>query len=329
MATIKHTQKQSPISPITLKPTFKAWEHQERLAEWAYTHHNSLWQADCGTGKSRAALLTVYKMQSALTLIITLKRPMVSVWPEQIEDTLDGVRYLILNKGNSRDKAKHMLDFTQDCEYDRVAGIVVVNYETAKLLPLNAVKWDLIIADESHKLAAHNSQISKEIARMCGRIPKKIAMTGTAWANRPLMVYGQVRWFKPVPKGAHVLSEDFGGWGAFFDTYAEYYVKDDVKIPTGWKNLDKLADALKPYIIEVRKDDVLELPERFEIIRKVELKPAHRKAYDQLADDMVTYADGKMVLAQNVLVLSTRLHQLTGGIYREFNTENTYALKDG
>jgi SNF2 family DNA or RNA helicase len=241
------------------------------------------------------------------------------VWEREIAETLTNVQTLILDKGTSTGKAAKMLDFVARCREAGQAGIVVVNYETARLLPLDAVRWKLAITDESHRIASHSSAQSKQLARMCKDIPYKVAMTGTPFSDRPLMAYGQMRWLRPQQRGGHMVSLDFGNWETFFDTYTHYYVKDNIKIPVGWKNTDQLENVIAPYTMRVSRDNVLDLPPRMEIIRPVILEPAHQRAYTQLYKDMVSWIDGNMILAQNVLVLGTRLHQMTGGRYQPFD----------
>ena len=328
MPLIELTKK--PVStPLNrLNPEFKPWTHQHTLSDHSRDNEQSFWMADCGTGKSRAALMAADKSGSHLTLILTVKAALRGVWPEEIEGTFgDEVDYFILDKGNSNRKTADMITFAKGASKP---SFLVVNYETARLLPLDAINWTMAIADESHRLASHNSKQSKTLAHTTYNVPHKVAMTGTPFSDRPLQVYGQARWLKPARnRNGYYYPEWFGSYGNFFDRHVNYYIPPGTnqKIPqknNTWKNLDEMSATLAPYVVEVRKHEVHDLPSVTTITKNVKLKPKHKRAYDQLRDTgVVTVAslngDDHQLISQNPLVLLTRLHTLTCGFYQPFD----------
>lgn len=55
------------------------------------------------------------------------------------------------------------------------------------------VKWDVVIVDESHKIKAHNTQISKLVYLLTKKVPYAWGLTGTPRGNNDLDIFCQFR----------------------------------------------------------------------------------------------------------------------------------------
>jgi len=305
------------------------WKHQHFLVDEANERGAVChWDAGCGVGKTRAALEVAKTQGVSPVLVITVKPAMRSVWEKEIRAYLgEGVGVLILDKGTAARKNAEMLKFVANSDKAVEQRFVVVNYETAKKLSINAAEFEMVIADESHKLAGHSSQQSIDLMKLCYDIPHKITMTGTSWEDKPLQVYGQMRWLRPLRyqtidklgrKYTRYKSEDFGTWTEFFEEYVVYRTQDDIKIPVAYKNLDKLAEKIAPHMVRVTQD-VLDLPPLQLITRTFPLSKPHKKAYDELKKEMTVTIGDDLVLSGNTLVQILRLQQMTGGFYQPFD----------
>lgn len=285
------------------------WDHQKQLVGFAKQHDKTLWLAGCGVGKTLSALTVA--QDCFRILVLTTKAGITSAWEQDIEKHTKELFCLPLIKGTSKQKAKLLAD----C-WDIVRTMaVVVNYETARLLPLGNYDWDIAIADESHKLKSFNSKTSQQLAAACRHIPRKIAMTGTAWEDRPTDIYGQDRWLDPEGNGNRIKSARLGSWTEFFDEYVEWYPLENLKIPTGYKNQDKLNKIISQYTYFVDGEKVLDLPEQHFIPRYVDLGKEQRQLYNQMEDNFIARLADDNMTADNVLVQALRLHQLTGGVF--------------
>jgi len=81
------------------------------------------------------------------------------------------------------------------------------------------------------------------------------------------------------------------------------------------EKLEELREELGVFMTYRRKEDELDLPERTEETRFVDLSPHQKKAYDDLRDDCITQLDdGMVVKASDGLVLLTRLRQVATGL---------------
>lgn len=312
---------------IRIRSDIKLWQHQEEMADFMVSHPKTLLLASCGTGKTLAALRYLEQINAYRALVVTVKPALRSVWEEEVERFTTGAQTIVLDKGSSGDKAEHLMR-----EY--LSGgsntlIFVVNYETAKLLPLDQYDWDVVVLDECHKIKSHNSAVSEALTRMLQAVPRKVAMTGTAWHDRPTDVYSQERFLNPVKRGRVWASETFGSWSEFFEGHVIYRMLDHIKIPTGYKNLSNIADKLAPVFLRINRDDVLTLPPVQHIVRHVELSRKHMAAYKELRKELVLSLGGGELTVDNQMVLALRLHQITGGYYQPDERTETVELEDG
>ena len=200
--------------------TTDLWEHQKKMRDYAldifdngfehdvpFDHPEvryAWWYAGCGVGKTLSSLAVMQEMGFKRVLVLTKKAAITSAWLDDVKKYTSGLDYVMLGdqvhtpagavKGSwsSKKKAGFMNHYVDSAERPVV---VVVNYETARLIAkhLQALNFDMVIADESHKLKSHSSKQSKTLARALMRVSYKIIMTGTGWSDRPTDVYGQVR----------------------------------------------------------------------------------------------------------------------------------------
>lgn len=308
------------------------WAHQEVMVDQAYdtlsvvstsadtSRRGHFWFADCGTGKTLATLKLVERLNARLALIITVKPAIEQVWVDDINEHTTGFVPVPLSKGTSKQKNDVMLETADLALYDNpdhMGYIVIVNYETARLLQLQKVKWDLVVADESHRLASYNSKQSVELAKKLAHVPRKLAMTGTAWADRMEQIYGQFRFLYPeLRKRGYPACSLWGSFDNWRERYANYYSMDNIKIITGYKNQQELADTIAPYMTRIRKSDAIELPPITHIQRFCKMTGALKKAYKEMKTEMTTRVDVDLLLAEHQMTQRHRLRQLVRGWYK-------------
>ena len=318
----------------------KLWKHQQLMVNEALenmTHPSGgfhYWFADCGTGKTLAAIELMRRLHESVgvnfVLVLTIKAGLNSVWREDIETLTSGYVVHVLDKGTSKTKAKKLQDAKTKAstEIDKI-HVVVVNYETARLLPIEEMGFDLVVADESHRLSSHNSKQSLVLAEKCAGIRYAVAMTGTAWADHLKQVYGQFRFLDPIVYNGnkHTGSKLFGHWKEFLHTYCNYYERDNIPIITGYKNVPDLIGTVSPYITRIKREDVIDLPPIHHIRRPFTLTKFLRTYYDQIKNEKVARIEDDVVMAQYEMTLRHRLHQLTRGWYVSYPEEEVTRLQ--
>lgn len=292
------------------------------------------WIAGMATGKSATSLKVAESIDAKRVLILSTKASVESTWPKQVAVHTEGLELLALTeyqqvngkrkKYTVPEKGKLMLAKVKSTvEYLAVA----INYESARELgkEIKACNFDLVIVDECHKLKSHGSKVLKALAKACQYIPAKVAMTGTAFNDTPLDLFGQIAFLDPYFYQGYVGSNLFGKYTDFFDAYVNYYVSNNLKIPNKsnpYKNLDKLQEAINPFTFTIKTENAVDLPPTQYIRRTVKPSPTLRKAYDEMAKDMVTHLDDKLAVADNVLTQALRLAQMTGGYATPYHIDS-------
>jgi SNF2 family DNA or RNA helicase len=278
---------------------FDLWEHQQKLVDWTLPlmreRGYAFWAVGCATGKTRASIAVACELGVKRLLVLTTQPAITSAWVKEFEKLELGWKVTPLLKGTSATKAKALQE-------RHPLEVVIVNYETAALITPSLKGFDMVIADESHRLKTHNSKQSKALAKIVS--PFKLAMTGTPFSDRPTDLYGQIRFLN---------GNVYGSWNAFFERYVRYRLQEGyIKIPVGYKNTDELIGRIAPFTYFMSTDDVMTLPPRHTIV--VECNYDDDKDYKTFARDAVLeLGTGEYLTADGVLALTLRLQQYTGG----------------
>lgn len=239
---------------------------------------------------------------------------MITVWPKEFEKHAGHSRWavLALNKGTIAQRLEQAEAFLHLQEVKDNQAIIVMNYEAVWRSPfdswvMNFANFDLVVCDESHRIKAAGSSISKYMAKLADRVPYRLCLTGTPMPQGPMDLYGQYRF---LDKGIFGIS-----FTKFRARYAQIVPLGDTgayKI-VGYQNEDELHE--KFYSIAYRADrDVLDLPEAVHNTREVELEPKTLRVYKNLEHDFYAWIDeGKEVTVSNALAKILRLQQVTSG----------------
>jgi SNF2 family DNA or RNA helicase len=185
--------------------------------------------------------------------------------------------------------------------------VLVVNYESAWRVEAELTRWkpDLIIADEGHKIKTHNIAASKALHRLGAKAKYRLLLTGTVITNKPLDVFSQYKFADPRVYGT-----------SFYLFRSRYFDMTGYgnHTPVMKKSMEsEFTKCLHSIAFRATKAECLDLPDTTDIVRRVELEPAARRAYRQLVKDSYAELTRGEVTATNVLTRLLRLSQLTGG----------------
>ena len=259
------------------------------------------------------------------------------VWPEQFARYGDGSPHVLaLGEGSIQKRAQTLSAAAQRPE----PLVVVCNYDAAWQGGLRTLllgqRWGIVVADESHRLAAPGGRQSMFARELAKRTEHRLALTGTPLSSGPLSLYGQYRFLDPS-----VFSGD-GGNGEprpmnFTQFRARYAVMGGYGNHQvfGYTRLDELS--AKMYTIAYRAEAaVLDLLPPIDERLECELEPASRKLYRELETEFVAeLAAGGTVTTTNTLVKMLRLQQISSGtlpddngVPRKVSTAKAGALAD-
>jgi SNF2 family DNA or RNA helicase len=143
-------------------------------------------------------------------------------------------------------------------QYDSACFFTICNYEQVlrDLLPIERVKWDLIILDEGQRIKNWEAKTSQVIKAL--KSPFALVLSGTPLKNRLDELFSVVEFI------------DDRRLGPAFRFYNRYRVVDERGKVLGYKNLDDLRERLKPLLLRrTRKTVMSELPPRATEIRRI------------------------------------------------------------
>jgi hypothetical protein len=162
----------------------------------------------------------------------------------------------------------------------------IVNYEQMlrDSLDVNArLRPDVVVLDEAQRIKNWSTQTAQAIKRLKSRYA--YVLTGTPIENRIDELHSLMDFLNP------------GVLGPLFRFNREYYELDDRGKPAGYRNLDKLHERIKPFMLRRRKADVeTELPER-----------TQRNFFVPLSDEQKNrYADHEAQVARLISIAKRR-----------------------
>jgi SNF2 family DNA or RNA helicase len=290
------------------------WRHQMAafkfcLDKFASGFRGLLLACGMGTGKSMVACMLILALAARRVLIACPLR-VVQVWLSQFERHV-GVPVVIValdedarSVSRKRDLAAEKLKLAVATDRPFIA---VINYDSAWRDPFAAwaekVNWDLVVADEAHRLKRPGGKASLFFKRLRARAAHRIGLTGTPMPHGPMDIYAQFRFLD--------ISIFGPSFSAFRQKYAVMggYQKKQI---TGFQRLDELESLMSRITFRVGAE-VLDLPPATHMTYTYDLSPEAARIYRDLEEDFVARVQDGTVTAANALVKLLRLQQLTGG----------------
>lgn len=167
-----------------------------------------------------------------------------------------------------------------------------------------------LVLDEMHKIKSASGKASNMLVTMARDYPFRVGLTGTPLtkANKTHDIYMQWKFINPR------RFADVPTLAEFKSRYGRWLKKDGYDKYLGPRNLSELHERMQADSFVVRRDECFDLPPREDIVEYVDLSPATRSAYDQMAKQMVALLEsGATAEASLKIVQSLRLSQITSG----------------
>lgn len=305
--------------PLTSYPVrAKMFRHQVRAANMALIQLSSkpsagfglLFEMGCGKTLTAIAIMGALYCQHKITRVLVVAPSSVcSVWPHDLA-AFAAFPYevrVLLGEKKQRLEALHSLT-----DYPNTANrllVAVINYEATHregiFEALDGYAADLIICDESQRIKNPRAAQSRAVQMLGDRAACRLILSGTPVQNSVIDLYSQYRFLDPGVFGANFY--------AFRNRYCQMggYGGHEV---VGFQHIDELVRKEHAIALRVTKAECLDLPGQTFVRRYVQLEPAARRLYAQIARaSCAELENGEHVTASIVLTKLLRLMQLTGG----------------
>lgn len=274
--------------------TFQPFKYQRygvsRIRHWARTF--LLW--DMGTGKTRTTLdaLRVIAREAPFKKALVVGPPVVlpgwaretgrvsrgewkGVYFDGTEESWEAAKSAQV-VGVSYARARLMAN--TEIEHPQFGKMAIFAPERSRLLERG---YDVIVADESHRLGNWKSEQTQAVVALSVPAPRRIALTGTP-GDTPEKLYGQLYFLSPA-----LVPMDYEKFVDKYVTRSPY----NAVIRTGYKNLNEMNAIVDSVALRMKKKDCLDLPAMTVVDVPFELGTRQKHRYNELVSTMQATLD--------------------------------------
>jgi len=212
---------------------------------------------------------------------------------------------------------KHPRLVVEVLNLDTFSSRVAVGSRTMADVLLDAVtRFDpeVVIVDEVHRIKGVSSNVSRVMARIGRKVPRRIILTGTVMPHSPLDVWAQWRFLDPTAFAIRLRDGTFHplSFQMFQDRYAKMGGWMGKQV-VGFRRLEEMQEVMSERASVVRKADALDLPKTTDVIVPVTLSGPEQQAYGDMVKTMIAQLGTSQVVAKGQLAQMMRLRQITAG----------------
>lgn len=290
MQRIDESSKQKYKIPKNIQADLR--DYQKEAYEWmsalAYWGGGALLADDMGLGKTVEAITVMLSRAKDGPQLVVAPTSVLLNWKSEIERFAPDLTPMVLNTlGVDRKKIVNGAG-----KFDVVItsyGLLVTEEEL-----LEKKKWNTIVLDEAHTIKNKDTKMSKSAMLLEGDF--RLMLTGTPLQNHLSEIWNLFEFANP------------GLLGSYNDFIDRFLVPVE-------KNQDKdqqrvLRGIVQPFILRRTKNDVLnQLPQKTEIMLKVQLSPEEMAFYDRIRANALAALENGESNPMQTLAEITRLRQ--------------------
>ncbi len=249
----------------------KPFQHQIEGLRWAYNLPRAGLFYDPGLGKCK---ITVdYHRLTGARLLILCPAVVLRTWAREFV-THGRIKDTLVIEGSSAEKLARIKEAQQ-----RMPAALIITYESAATLmqELLLMKYDGIVADESHRIKSVSSIRTRAALNLSQEASRRLLLSGTPTLGSPLSLYPQLRFL-----GRYFAAETWPQWQNKYATFAEH---NEHQI-TGYANMRALNARVNALCLRRTQTECLDLPEQRILDHHFTLSSEQVAAYN----DLVLYA---------------------------------------
>jgi len=286
--------------------------YQQQIIDHVKNHRNSAVFAGCGLGKTASILQAVTELIAAgkirAVLVIAPLRVANLTWSNEIDKW--GFPLTFANLRTARGRKAWL---------NQSAQVYVINFESIKslcedLLGDVDLSEMVLVLDELSKAKSPVGKRMKMLAKYAPKFKGRCGLTGTPMPNGERDLFGQ---YKILDGGARLGGDYYKFTERFFNTDKRrwnFWLKKGAK--QGIQNL------VAGMTITLRSEDHLNIPDVYTEDMIVAMPAKTLKQYKELQEELIVQMEsGTTVETPNVMTLSGKLQQFTGGMIYVENKE--------
>ncbi|MGZ6854084.1 MAG: DEAD/DEAH box helicase [Mycobacteriaceae bacterium] len=266
-----------------------------------------------GLGKTLGTAALIDDLDCCSTLVVAPNTAKQATWASELDWALPGHEILVLP--NDKIKRERCLSSLNQYVSAAVPFVLVVHYEALAVIAGKdkkgnvgdgwkrlGIHWDLVAADEGHRLANPKAKQSKAIKK----IPRTYALlaSGSVFQNNWEEMFSPLQFLFPA-----VYKSRWRDWNDRFLDYVENgYGKTCIGIKENM--IEQMRDELGRLMVYREKEN-LAVP----VPVHVDMSPEQARIYRQVAEEcMAQLVDGTTVKAQLGVAMLTKLRQVATGL---------------
>ncbi len=185
--------------------------------------------------------------------------------------------------------------------------VMVINRENiAWLVTIEPWKWDMIVIDESSSFKSAESKRFKALKKVVKHIKKTVLLTGTPAPNGQMDLWSQMYL---IDQGARLCRTITNFRNLYFQPSG--YMGYKYELRDGSE--DKINDKIKDVCLSMSADDYLELPDRMDIIERVQMPDEVMRDYKDFERQFFMELQEGTIEAVSAAVMAGKLLQMSNG----------------
>lgn len=268
-------------------------EHQLEGVEVLAREERYLLADKMGLGKTATVLKTLERLNSFPTLVVATKSAL-GVWEYEAKQWLGMPCAIYSGPPHKRQEAWNTF-------IENRLPFLITNYAFIEEVAKRRSKWLAIVADEIHLggLLNHRTQTYKKFKKLLNS-KYLFLVTGSPMRKSPADLYAPLHLIAP---------KDFPSYWAFVNKHCVVlegsYGKEIEPIPA---KPTEFRSLVRKYML--RRTEVPGLPDKFRWPLPIYMTPKQEALYKMLTEEMITEAEGQLILTPTVVAQLVRLRQL-------------------
>lgn len=271
-------------------------DYQIRGAAWLHLVKRGILADAPGLGKSVQAIAAteqyMREAQGPPRVLVLCKNPFRYNWHQEIK-RWTGRNATIIPAARRRQDLRYWLE--------RKCGYVIVGWSTLRVFPeLQDVKWDVVIADESHKIKNMKTKTFQAFRKLQSEC--MFLLTATPFSLHAAEIWTSLNAINP---------RIFSSYWRFYGIFVKDIMIGSFPKIIGNKNTDVFGAIVGHYMIQRTAEQCFDvLPPKIVQVIKVPMHSKQAAAYADMRRNMIAELEGQPLVAPTSLVQTTRLRQI-------------------
>ena len=301
-------------------------DHQRDTLRQMSRHREYALFWEMGTGKTFTTINLAagrFMKGHINALVVICPTPIKLVWENEIEKwaPCDVEVHTVHASKKNHENLIYFTTKETDAMKVVIVGVEALSQGKAAGLVLNFAKLNkcMAVADESSRLKNFNTNRTKKAAKIAHASLYRLILTGTPITQGVEDLFGQFYFLNPRIIG-------LSSFVLFRRRYCIMGGFDDKKI-VDYMNVDELMRKVSTYVSIIKKEQVLDLPDKIYERVAVDLAPNQLKLITELKDQFYAEHSDETLTTETVLERLTRFQQICGGNFPYDEDEGSYGVK--